>query len=457
MRLAVLLVATSGIAYAEPVLHRAEPVTVAPPLLRDTKVVPRVLFLDRCVGGCAILTTGNDASMNSSTIPMGKSSYTLSAFAFGDDEWNAVVKCVQDVFSPYALTVTDQKPTDGTVYNKTFVAGMPSELGQAADVLGIAPLASNCAVLDNVAAFAFANQHTPTDRVNNICWTVAQESAHTYGLDHEYQYKDKTSACNDPMTYRTDCGGEKFFRDEPADCGEFVVRDCKCGRAFQDSDGELLTIFGPGTPTTTPPEVHVIIPATPGITVKNGYVVQAMAGGQRGVERVQLVLNGHVWLELPGTGFGSQGQPAIAYGLQFPASVPDGNIDIQVRALDDIGAATTSDAISVVKGAPCADASTCLANQACTDGKCAWPAPMAAGAACTFNEACESNVCNGTCVQLCDADKVRESCGDGFVCASGQCVADPGDGGGCCSGAGGGAQAGLGMLGLALLLRRRKR
>lgn len=455
MRLAVLLVATSGIAHAEP--HRAEPVTVAPSLLRDTGIVPRVLFLDRCAGGCAILNTANDATMNNSTIPMGKSSYTLSQFAFGDDEWNAVVKCVQDVFSPYMLTVTDQKPADGTVYNKTFVAGLPSEIGQPADVLGIAPLASNCAVLNDVAAFAFANQHTPTDRVNNICWTVAQESAHTYGLDHEYQFKDKTSACNDPMTYRTDCGGEKFFRDEPADCGEFTVRDCKCGRTFQDSDGELLTIFGPGTPTTTPPEVTVIIPAASGITVNNGFVVQAKAGGQRGVDRVQLVLNGHVWLELPGTGFGISGQPEIAYGMQFPSTVPDGNIDVQVRAIDDIGETTTSDPIRVTKGAACVDASTCLANQACTDGKCAWPTPLAAGEACAFNEACDSNVCDGTCVQLCDADKVRESCGDGFVCEMGRCAVDQSSGGGCCSSSGGPQQAMLGMFGLALLLRRRTR
>lgn len=455
MRLAVLLVAVSGIAHAEP--HRAAPVIVEPSLLRDSGIVPRVLYLDRCAGGCAILATANDATMNNSTIPMGKASYTLSAFAFGDADWNAVVKCVQDAFSPYQLTVTDQKPADGVVYNKTFVAGLPSEIGQSADVLGIAPLASNCAVLNDVAAFAFANQHTPTDRVNNICWTVAQESAHTYGLDHEYQYKDKTSACNDPMTYRTDCGGEKFFRDEPADCGEFTVRDCKCNRQFQDSDGELLTIFGPGTPTTTPPVIDIIIPAAGGITVKNNYVVQAKAGSQRGVAKVQLVLNGHVWLEVPGTGFGGEGQPDIAYGLQFPAAVPDGNIDIQVRALDDLGIATISDPISVVKGVPCTDASTCAANQSCTGGKCAWPTPAAAGAACTFNEACESNVCNGTCVQLCDADKVRESCGDGLVCESGQCVVDPGDGGGCCSGSSGGTQAALGMFGLALLLRRRTR
>ena len=44
---------------------------------------------------------------------------------------------------------------------------------------------------------------------------IAQEIAHIYGLDHEYSFVDgNSSACNDPMTYRDDCGGQKFFRNQ---------------------------------------------------------------------------------------------------------------------------------------------------------------------------------------------------------------------------------------------------
>ena len=51
------------------------------------------------------------------------------------------------------------------------------------------------------------------------------------------------------MTYRVDCGGEKFFRDRDAQCGEDAVRDCTC-KGTQNSHAKLLTKFGPGTLTT---------------------------------------------------------------------------------------------------------------------------------------------------------------------------------------------------------------
>src|SRR4051812_27453506 len=129
MRLALLsVVAIAGTARAAP--HGAPPVLMEPAQLADGSL-PRVLFLDRCANGCTVLNTANDATTNNSTIPMGKASYSLSAFAFGDAEWAAIVKCVKDVFSPYDMQVTDVKPDPSTLYDKTFVAGLPTEIGQA--------------------------------------------------------------------------------------------------------------------------------------------------------------------------------------------------------------------------------------------------------------------------------------------------------------------------------------
>ena len=466
MRLAILscLVGIAASAHAAP--HLAPPVLVEPQRaeLAAAGEVPRVLYLDRCASNCVVQSTANDATSNNSTIPMGKSSYTLTAFAFGDAEWAAVMKCVQDVFSPYNVSVVDARPADGTLYNKTFVAGLPSEIGQAGDVLGIAPLAQNCSVLSNTVAFAFANQHAPTDRVNNLCWTVAQESAHMYGLDHEYQFIDGASACNDPMTYRNDCGGEKFFRDRAAQCGMFALADCKCGRATQNSDALLLGIFDAGTPSTTAPVVSIVVPAASGTIVSNGFAVQAKGGAQRGIERMDLVLNGHTWTSVPGTAFGSAGQPTIVYALQLPAKVPNGVIDIQVRGVDDIGVATLTSAVTVTKGTPCADASTCLTGQKCEAGKCFWDAPVAeVGASCTYNEACTTNACiAGTCEQPCDpaSTSVRDACSSGTACvvSNGANICQPVAGGGCCSSSrDGAAQALLGMFGLAALLVRRRR
>jgi MYXO-CTERM domain-containing protein len=465
MRLGLLLiVAAGGLAHAAP--HGAPPIMVEPSVLEDSASIPRVLFLDRCANNCTVLNTANDATTNNSTIPMGKTTYSLSAFAFGDTEWAAVVKCVKDVYSPYNVEVTDVKPDASTLYDKTFVAGLPQEIGQPPDVLGIAPLAMNCSVLSNNVAFAFANQHTPTDRVNNICWTVAQESAHMYGLDHEFQFTpDAASACNDPMTYRNDCGGEKFFRDRAAQCGENAVRDCKCKRATQNSDAILLGIFDAGTPTSTPPQVSIVIPAAGGITVQNGFAVQAMGSAQRGIAWMELVLNGHTWAKVPGTGFTTEGQQPFVYALQFPPTVPNGVIDIQVRGIDDIGVSTLSPVITVQKGAPCADATACLTGQSCSAGKCAWDAPTAdVGATCTYNEFCISDTClGGTCQQPCDpiSTSVRTGCPASEVCAPlgplNVCQPDAGGGGCCSTSRGGAAQAALGMFGLAMLLRRRRR
>ena len=483
MRLAVLgfAIAAAGVAHADS--HRSLDPTALPSgsasrsahgalvevdaVPFDGSLVPRVLYLDRCAGNCVIGNTGNDATTNQSTIPQGKTSYTLSAYAFGDDEWKAVVKCVSDVFSPYDITVVDTKPDSGTLYDKTFVAGLPSEIGQAADVLGIAPLAANCAVLTNNVAFAFANQHTPSDRVNNVCWTVSQETAHMYGLLHEFQFTNGDSACNDPMTYRNDCGGEKFFRDRAAQCGDFALADCKpdCKRTTQNSDALLLEIFGPHAPTTTPPAVSIVVPAVAGVPVSNGFAVQAKGKAQRGIARMELVLNGHTWLAVKGTGFGPNGQPEVAYALQFPAKVPDGMIDIQVRGVDDIGVATLSPAITVTKGAACTSAATCLENQRCDAGRCLWDPPTAdVGATCTYNEACITNACvGGTCEQPCDpaSTSARDVCPGTDVCGSsgGQNVCQPAaSGGGCCSSSRDGApQAVLGMFGLALVLGRRRR
>src|SRR5688500_14603094 len=174
----------------------------------DAEVAP-VLFVNRCSGGCDILgTTTNDASSHATTIPAA-GSYRVNEFtnsagdagAAADADWQAVIKCLQEVYSPYAITVTDVKPTACTLYNEAIVAGRPQEIGLAPDILGISPLATDCSPQANVMSFSFANYHGVDQRVNNICWTAAQESAHAYGLDHEYEFTGGESACSDPMTY----------------------------------------------------------------------------------------------------------------------------------------------------------------------------------------------------------------------------------------------------------------
>jgi MYXO-CTERM domain-containing protein len=335
------------------------------------------------------------------------------------------------VYSPYNVMVTDQPPTGGVAFHKAIVAGNPGDIGYKPDILGVAPLSSDCSAIDNVISFTFANSHpgnasTANERVLAICWTAAQESAHAYGLDHEFQFTEITaltpnngSACNDPMTYRTDCGGQKFFRNASAKCGETgTSRPCKCG-ATQNSHLKILSVFGAGSPITGNPTIALTDPAVGG-SLNRG--VSAMAGSKRGVARVELYFNGYKWVEVPGAQFGVKGQPAPSpYTALVPSELPNSIVDVKMIAYDDLGAATESSVVTVTKGAPCESASTCAAGQKCETGKCFWDPPAGeVGDSCSFPQFCKSGVCTGTsdqqiCTQSC-IPGVADSCPSGLEC-----------------------------------------
>lgn len=426
----------------------------------ETPAVSPHLYLNRCRGGCTI-TGGNtnDARAHKTSIPPA-GEYRVGEFATAagltgaaaDADWAAIVQCVKEVYSPFAITVSDVPP-DGVAYNEAVIAGQPGDIARPFDNLGVAPIAVDCSPQINVLSFTFANHHAGTgdSRLRDICWTAAQESAHAYGLDHQYAFTDGTSACRDVMTYRDDCGGQRFFRDQRARCGENATRACRCGNT-QNSHRSLLGVFGAGTPVTTPPVVSITAPA--GGSIEAGTVVHASAGAQRGVAKVELFLNGSRWNVVPGAAFGltGQGDPVNHrndYALSIPSDVPDGKIQIVVVASDDLGIATTSAPVEVVKGVLCTSASQCAAEQNCDDGRCSWEPPSGElGDECSYDQACKSWDCEPTgdgkrCVSDCEPDEPT-SCPDGFTCSDlgggkGRCLSL--DAGGCCSAAPSSGQA----------------
>jgi len=441
-------------------------------LVSRSAVISPTIYLERCIGGCSVHRgTDNDSRSNTSTIPKVQNA-VISEFVNGqgqrgaaaDAEWGQLVQCLREVYSPYNIQVTDVRPSGD--YHEAIVAGVPSDIGLASDILGVAPLASDCRAIDDVMSFTFANHHPPTDRLLNICWTAAQESAHAFGLDHEYSFSGNRSACSDPMTYRNDCGGEKFFRNEPASCGEYTSRACKCG-ASQNSHQKLLSVFGPGTPITGPPAVTLTAP-TGGSGL--GRLVSAQAGGKRGIARVEAWFNGFSWASAPGAVFGPSGQANPSpYSIAVPAALPDGIVDVKAVAYDDLGAAASSTTVTVTKGAPCVTAATCAAHQKCEAGRCFWDPPVGElGDGCTYPQLCKSGICRGatgaqTCAQDCVAG-VEDGCPVGFDCMAGsdghgECVSS--SGGGCCSADRGGqgwlVPGASAALLLGLLARRRRR
>jgi hypothetical protein len=431
----------------------AEPRRVAVDTTRDgfqgASGTVTYLYLNRCSGGCPITKSDvNDAAAHWSSIPPLPGSYTVTEFAnaagdigaLADADWSGVVKCMREVYSPFGIVVSDSPPPPGTVFNEAIIAGKPQNVGLGVDILGISPFANDCSAVSNVISFSFANHHLPENRVVNICWTASQESAHAFGLDHEFEFSDGNSACSDPMTYRNDCGGQKFFRNKRAKCGEMAARNCKCNTT-QNSHQQLLAIFGPGTVLTPAPEASIVFPANGGV-VTPSFLTHVNASSQRGVAKVELYLNDSRWMVLPGAKFGANGQLASIYSFYTPPNVPDGIIDIQARAYDDLGIGVATIPITVTKGAPCTNNDACAKNQTCDAGRCKYPAPTGElGDSCSYGQFCKSWTCLGDedkfCTQDCLTDEPT-SCPAGFEClgqseTGTEGVCWPLDTGGCCS------------------------
>lgn len=440
------ILATATIAHAEPgpLSYDGDVMLVAPP--SHPAAAAHTIYLNRCAGGCTVRPGDNDATTDHSSLISQTSS--LTPFKYSDATWNAVVDCVKEVYAPYDVQIVETEPAASEDYIEAMVAGTPDEIGQSNTTLGYSPMAADCSPQVRWISFVLANIHQ--DNALNICATVAHETGHVYGLDHTYD-------CKDPMTYLTGCG-QKFFLDLPMDCGEFDgPRPCKCDRTTENTHVLLTNEIGVGT-LPAPPEVSVLYPAD-GATVADGFSMFGKVVEPRIVSRVEFWLNGFPYSRQVGS------RDTDTYTFAAPSDLPDGVIDLEVRAYDDL-LQVGSSAVTIIKGAACTSASTCADGQDCNDGRCEFPPPtLAVGDTCATSAECESFQCvsdgsNSLCTEPCVVG-VEGSCGDGFTCIQdgdyGACwPSDLLDHPGCCDtgGAPGGPIA-LG-LGVALLVLRRR-
>src|SRR5262249_38300077 len=141
--------------------------------------------------------------------------------------------------------------------------------GESAGVLGVSPF--TCGYIPNSISFTFANEE-PTNIID-LCWTVAQETAHSWGLDHKFDNRD-------PMTYLDSGPSMKTFQNQAGACGEYSSRPCNCdytsilGTAQENSYKLIMNVFGPSAPDTTPPTVTINTP-TMGASVMPGFGITA--------------------------------------------------------------------------------------------------------------------------------------------------------------------------------------
>ena len=191
------------------------------------------VFLNRN-GGSYTRGRPNDSRTNVTSVPPdGIDSFDLPAWDVPDQEWSDVVSCVQDLFAPFNLQVVDQDPGDAP-HVEAAVGGDPTLLGLSGSVGGVSPFLSDCSTIDNSIVFIFPDA-VGGDDSRRVCETIAQEVAHSFGLDHQY-------LCNDPMTYLTGCG-DKTFQFRESVCGEYEPRECKCSHT-QNSARLLLERVG---------------------------------------------------------------------------------------------------------------------------------------------------------------------------------------------------------------------
>ncbi len=233
--------------------------SAVPPLLSawpgSALAQPVVLYINRD-GGAFTPGEPNDSRTNISSVP--KRTVQVDPWQVDEDSWQELLTCVGELFAPFDIALTDVDPGDEP-HVEAVIGSDPGAFELLPTVAGVSPFLSNCGIIDNSIVFVYPS--VVGDDPRRLCETVAQEVAHSFGLDHQY-------LCEDPMTYLTGCGDKQFLFQESV-CGEFEPRDCKCSRA-QNSARMLLDRVG----RSERPALWLTQPS-PGDVLAPGFAVQA--------------------------------------------------------------------------------------------------------------------------------------------------------------------------------------
>lgn len=394
---------------------------VAPP----KEAVSNVIYLNNCKpNGCQLKPGYDNAATNTSSIP--DVSSTISAFTGSDAVWQQVVQCVRQTYADFDVQIVTERPTSGN-YHMAIVAGTPSQVQMSGGVMGVSPF--SCGYINNAISFTFAN--LAPSNVAELCWTVAQETAHSWGLDHKYDNRD-------PMTYLSDGPTTKRFQNEAGSCGEYSARQCTCsynntGSAKMNSYAVIMSTFGSSAPDVAPPVVNITYP-TENAQVTPGFPVRADVTDDRVVIKAEFRLDGQLIKTLEDYPWNFNAPPALGQGKHR----------VEIIAYDRAGN-TAKQTVNVQHGTVCTQDSECgAAGQVCLDGHCvAGPGTDGGlGSTCAANADCASGQCandgnNGYCVEGCDP--AADGCPSGFACeetapGAGVCWPASGEGGGCSTG-----------------------
>jgi len=404
-----------------------------------------VIYLNNCKPNGCQLTRGTENSTQNKSSILGSNSATVTPYAYSDANWQQVVDCVKQTYSPFGVQIVTTRPTSGN-YHMAIVAGRPQDIGQPNGVGGVSPFA--CGYLPNAVSYSFANVYNGS--VDDICWTVSQETAHSWGLDHKFDNRD-------PMTYLQSGPSRKNFMNENGPCGENSARTCDCQQGQMNSYAEILETFGGNTPT--PPTLTITAPMNNQTGLAAGFPIQAQANDDIGVAKIELRIDN----QLVAT------KEASPWAFTAPMSLGQGSHMIELTAYDFSGT-TAKQMVTISLGTACTGDSECPSGNVCLQGRCVLGGGAAGGlgTTCAGNESCSSGSCAGDgagtqlCVEACDP--AAAGCPSGFECLGeqGSAVCWPSASEGICNvGTNGGGKAAptFLLLGLAALVitRRRRR
>jgi len=371
MRIALAVVLAATVAHAEP---RGAIITVPRPPSVAADVSSRIIFVRKCPSGGCIIHQGADDDSRTDTSSIAMGDRTIGSYKAGDTVWNQMMQCVRDTYAPFNITITDVDP--GNVpHFEHIVGGAASDLRNdfPSGVAGVSPF--DCAEIPNAITYTFSDVYGLTPDPQQLCWTVAQETAHALGLEHEY-------LASDPMTY---LGGSlpKRFQAMDVSCGEYMTRPCMCPNQTQNSYKHIVTMFGAGNPT--PPTVSIKSPGD-GKTVQPHFAVRIDATDDVAIDHVELYVDGTL-----------AGMTTTApYVIDAP-DLAEGAHTVEARAYD-VQETPASAQIMVDLGPPCTAGAVCQGTDVCVSGQCI-PGPGVAGGLgsfCQEGHECLSTQCTTT-------------------------------------------------------------
>lgn len=199
---------------------------------------------------------GNGDTANSALncSPLVSAETTFGAFGGGAaSEFQTLASYYED----FDVVLTSNRPPDWLPYTMTVIGGSANQIG-ASGACGIA----------NVACDGLKRNHVSLnfpESCGGMAETAAQETSHNWGLEHTDNPQD--------IMYPFNNGGFKQYVDECMPISNATgdgitqcdyIHEVYCpagGGEQQNSYAELMGVFGPKTPDTTPPEIVSVSPA----------------------------------------------------------------------------------------------------------------------------------------------------------------------------------------------------